>query len=296
MSKKVRRTETLSIRINPQIKAGLAAAANYGDSTMSTVIEYALQAGIDSARIPADEVKGLFREKYTNDESVSLGLVMKYAWHDNPILMNLRLFHIFPKGLGERDRIVCSIALTHPRFSGDNNIYYDSPSIAEGAPSVDLAKIHLQYDDLVGFADFKIHEAQRPVGSLSLDFDTYLRLRSQSEKSRESSSGKFFLKKSANGHFYFVLVKANGEVILTSQMYASKASALSGIEAVRRNAQRKESFVVRQGADSKYHFIVKALNGEIVGVSESFTAKESVDKVVDSVRAYAPDAALGDDT
>lgn len=197
--------------------------------------------------------------------------------------------------MSEKDRIVCSVALTHSSFSGDYNIYSDSPSIAKGAPSVDLAKIHSQYDDLVGFADFKIHEAQRPAGSLSLDFDTYLRLRRQSEKSKDGSPGKFVLKRGANGH-YFVLLKDNGQVILTSQLYVSKAAALSGIEAVRRNAQRKEAFVIRQRADSTYHFIVKALNGEVVGVGESFPVKESAENVVDSVREYAPDAILKDDS
>jgi len=38
-------------------------------------------------------------------------------------------------------------------------------------------------------------------------------------------AGKFELKKSANGQFYFNLKSSNGQIILASEMYKSKASA-----------------------------------------------------------------------
>lgn len=46
----------------------------------------------------------------------------------------------------------------------------------------------------------------------------------------------FELKKSENGKFHFNLKAGNGQVIATSQMYASKEAALNGIESVRKNA------------------------------------------------------------
>ncbi|NND50607.1 MAG: YegP family protein, partial [Rhizobiales bacterium] len=39
-----------------------------------------------------------------------------------------------------------------------------------------------------------------------------------------------------DGQFYFNLKAGNGEVIATSEAYRQKASALKGIESVRRNA------------------------------------------------------------
>lgn len=45
--------------------------------------------------------------------------------------------------------------------------------------------------------------------------------------------GKFELKSAANGQFMFNLKAANGEIILTSELYAAKASALNGIESVK---------------------------------------------------------------
>ena len=55
-------------------------------------------------------------------------------------------------------------------------------------------------------------------------------------------AAKFELKKSKNDKFVFNLLAANGQVILTSEMYESRASALNGIEAVRKNAPNDGRF------------------------------------------------------
>jgi uncharacterized protein len=49
-------------------------------------------------------------------------------------------------------------------------------------------------------------------------------------------TGKFEIKKSANGQFYFNLKAGNGEVILTGETYTAKSSAQNGINAVKTNA------------------------------------------------------------
>jgi uncharacterized protein YegP (UPF0339 family) len=49
-------------------------------------------------------------------------------------------------------------------------------------------------------------------------------------------AGKFEIKKSKNGQYYFVLKAGNGEIIAQSEQYKSKASALNGIESVKTNA------------------------------------------------------------
>ena len=53
-------------------------------------------------------------------------------------------------------------------------------------------------------------------------------------------AGKFVLKKGSTGKFRFNLVATNGQVIATSEAYESKASAINGIESVKRNAPNAE--------------------------------------------------------
>jgi len=49
-------------------------------------------------------------------------------------------------------------------------------------------------------------------------------------------AGKFEVKKRKDGQFYFNLKAGNGEIVATSESYKQKASALKGIDSVRRNA------------------------------------------------------------
>jgi uncharacterized protein YegP (UPF0339 family) len=53
-------------------------------------------------------------------------------------------------------------------------------------------------------------------------------------------AAKFVLKKGTTGKFHFSLLATNGKVIATSESYGTKASALNGIESVKRNAAGAE--------------------------------------------------------
>ena len=53
-------------------------------------------------------------------------------------------------------------------------------------------------------------------------------------------AAKFVLKKGSTGKFRFNLVATNGQVIATSETYESRASAINGIESVKRNAPNAE--------------------------------------------------------
>ena len=48
--------------------------------------------------------------------------------------------------------------------------------------------------------------------------------------------GKFVLKKGESGKFRWNLVGTNGRIVATSEAYGTKASAMKGIDAVRRLA------------------------------------------------------------
>ena len=53
-------------------------------------------------------------------------------------------------------------------------------------------------------------------------------------------AGKFVITKDKGGEYRFVLKAGNGEVIAQSEGYVAKASALNGIESVRKNAADAE--------------------------------------------------------
>lgn len=109
-------------------------------------------------------------------------------------------------------------------------------------------------------------------------------------------SGKFQLKKSSNGQFHFNLLASNGQAILASEQYQAHASALNGIDSVRKNALRDGAFEVKESSNGKYHFVLKATNGQIIGQSQMYASLSSAEHGCESVRNHAPRAVLQDES
>ena len=97
-------------------------------------------------------------------------------------------------------------------------------------------------------------------------------------------AAQFELKKAKNGKHYFTLLATNGEVILTSQMYASRAGARKGIASVQANAGSEERYERRQGKGGKSHFVLKSRNNRVIGASETYSIKAAMEKGIQSVR------------
>jgi len=106
---------------------------------------------------------------------------------------------------------------------------------------------------------------------------------------------KFEIFKSESGEkFYFRLKAKNGQVILTSQGYASKASAKNGIESVRKHAASKENFEIKESSDGKPYFNLCSSNKQVVGSSQRYASDASMKKGMDSVMTVAPEATVMD--
>ena len=101
----------------------------------------------------------------------------------------------------------------------------------------------------------------------------------------------FELKKKGD-QFHFVLKSGNGQVILSSEMYNSKAAAKNGIASVQKNCVNESSFETKQAKNGKYHFNLKATNGQIVGSSQMYAAESGVKTGIESVRKNAPSAEI----
>ena len=107
-------------------------------------------------------------------------------------------------------------------------------------------------------------------------------------------AGKFELKKSKSGQFMFNLKAANGQVILTSELYKAKAGAENGIASVRKNAGNDANFERKSSGKNEPYFVLKAANKEIIGKSEMYTSVVGMKKGIASVKKNAPGAAVDD--
>lgn len=105
------------------------------------------------------------------------------------------------------------------------------------------------------------------------------------------------LKHGANGEKYrFNLKAANGEIILVSETYESKESALGGIESVRRHAAEDVHFERKSSKRSEPYFVLKASNGQVIGMSEMYSSEAACENGIESVKKNGPTAQLRDHT
>jgi uncharacterized protein YegP (UPF0339 family) len=103
----------------------------------------------------------------------------------------------------------------------------------------------------------------------------------------------------------FDLKATNGEVIATSEVYATLASCKKGIASVAKNApianvedqtvegfekQKHPKFELYTDKAGEFRFRLKATNGEIIAVSEGYKTMASCQNGVASVKKNAVDA------
>ncbi|HWV29778.1 MAG TPA: YegP family protein [Dyadobacter sp.] len=106
--------------------------------------------------------------------------------------------------------------------------------------------------------------------------------------------GKFVITKRANGEFQFNLKAGNGQVILASEGYTTKAACENGIESVKKNSQDEARFERLTSKNGKFYFLLKATNGQAIGSSEMYESVASRDNGIESVKKNAPEGEVDD--
>ena len=110
--------------------------------------------------------------------------------------------------------------------------------------------------------------------------------------------GKFVIKAAKKG-VKFDLKAGNGEVIVSSQVYASMASCKNGIRSIQKNApiaaledqtaknfthEHNPKFEIYLDRKGEFRFRLKAANGQIIATGEGYKAKKSCLNGIASVR------------
>jgi uncharacterized protein YegP (UPF0339 family) len=112
----------------------------------------------------------------------------------------------------------------------------------------------------------------------------------------KTMAGKFEFYKDKAGEFRFRLKAGNGEPILASEGYASRAACTNGIESVRKNCLDDERFEKKTTSSGKFRFNLKAKNGQVIGTSQNYENENARDNGIGAVGRAAPEAAVVDQT
>lgn len=121
--------------------------------------------------------------------------------------------------------------------------------------------------------------------------------------------GKFVIRETNTG-IKFDLKAGNGEVIATSEVYASAAACRKGIASVQKNApaaavenqtaedykvEKHPKFEIYTDKAGEFRFRLKATNGQIIAVSEGYKAMASCMNGIESVKKNAVDAKIAEE-
>jgi uncharacterized protein len=127
----------------------------------------------------------------------------------------------------------------------------------------------------------------------------------------KENDGVFEIILDSANKFRFHLKAGNGQIIAVSQGYGAKESAVKGIDSIKKNASiakvvdlttaegamtesthakgivQEPVFEIQTNAPDKWRFHLKAGNGEIIAVSQSYQTKESAESGIASVQKNA---------
>jgi uncharacterized protein YegP (UPF0339 family) len=104
---------------------------------------------------------------------------------------------------------------------------------------------------------------------------------------------KFEVYQSGKKNEYRFRLKAdNGQIILSSEGYASKAGCMNGIASVKKNVKDPKRFLKTTTPGNMFRFAVVAANKEVIGTSQNYKSESGRNNGIDSVSRNAVKAEI----
>lgn len=87
--------------------------------------------------------------------------------------------------------------------------------------------------------------------------------------------------------FVVFLIAKNGQIILKSKGFSTKAAAENNVESIKKNSFYDERFEKLETKYGYYYFLLKATNGQVIGKSQNYASIASRDNGIESVKKNA---------
>ena len=112
----------------------------------------------------------------------------------------------------------------------------------------------------------------------------------EEEEKQIKPSGKFEIVESEGGFRYYLLAN-NGQLLISSNTYASSASAKDGIKNFKK-AVYLGKFYVDEDKFGRFRFILRGGNFSTVYIGESYTTRTACEKIINSVKKFTKSAVI----
>ncbi|MBV8757580.1 MAG: YegP family protein [Deltaproteobacteria bacterium] len=157
------------------------------------------------------------------------------------------------------------------------------PASYQVAPAAHGYLLHLvaANNEIIGFTETYSTKssATRAIGACVRAVTSYL-----DQVQANQTGARVQVEVGAGGTFHWNLFAKNGEVVLASESYTTEAAAWNGAFAVQDAAQIATNFTVKTSTDGRFYFTLTAENGQVVGVSQMYTTRESAQTGIAAVQ------------
>jgi len=90
----------------------------------------------------------------------------------------------------------------------------------------------------------------------------------------------------------FSFVDAEGKMVLKSENYKAKDSAVKGIRSIKKNCTEDKRYLLKESANGMYFFSVKSANGQVVATSALYPDVQDRKDAINQVKINAPGSAI----
>lgn len=97
-------------------------------------------------------------------------------------------------------------------------------------------------------------------------------------------AAKFVIKRSSGGKYFFNLKAGNGRILLSSEMYESKAAVINAIRSAMSNAVNDARYLRKTSSNGRPYFFLQAANGMIIGMSEIYDSTAAMEDGIQSIK------------
>ncbi len=105
---------------------------------------------------------------------------------------------------------------------------------------------------------------------------------------------KFKVQSVDNSRYYYALVSDNDKIMLKSDDYYEMQGVINLIASIKESACVNERFIRKTNHNGKCYFVMVGENYEIIGLSNLFYSEDQMERNIDYIRNFAPDAPISE--
>lgn len=139
----------------------------------------------------------------------------------------------------------------------------------------------------------KIHDLLKTKATSGRDFSKFSPVQQnlpalhQGRPSMAVANSAYEVFKAKNGRFYFRLRARSGEIILSSQGYSLRSSAIRAVQSVRNYASDSAHYETKRDKSGKWYFVLVARNTKVIGTGRFYASKPRMQKGIEAVKRTA---------